>query len=378
MAKEHDVTPLIAGMLDLDEPELPAENLYHDVSPPPDWGEDDLLIIDVGGHIHVRGGRFFESRVVGRVRGEEGEASIGALVARFEELEERLKFLEREIKGSRNLVRSLKSMRSYVHWVEGADAIGDFAGLLERAYSIVDRLEKKVESSRSKKRLLVDQAESLMDSTAWKATGETMEQLMEAWKKAGSAGGEEDDALWERFRAARSSFFDRRSENFAELKRSRAADRKVKEGLIARAEALSQSTDWDETSDAMQELLDEWKLAGSAGRKFDEELWQQFRAARDPFYERRKAFFAQQRRENSKRSREERGRRQDGGRRPERGRFHGDGRPPGGSRSRSGGTLHASLAEILGPMSDLLAKKNEDGGKAGQDQSREKRRSKRK
>ena len=368
MAHEHNESPPFEGMLDLDEPETPAEDPYADVPPPPDWSPDDPVIIDVAGHIHVRGGRFFESRVVGRVRGDEGEATIGALVARFEEIQERLRVLEREVKGSRNLVRSLKTMRSYVHWVEGANAIGDFAGLLERAHGIVNRLDDKIDASRRTKQRLVAEAEELASSTAWKSTGEVMERLMDDWKKAGSAGGAEDDALWERFRAARKDFFERRSENFAERKKQWAKDRKLKEELIARAEALSDSTDWDATSDEMQQLFEQWKSIGSAGRKVDDELWNRFRAARDPFFERRKAHFAEQRRRRGPREgrgpneRRRQGSRHDqgGGGRP--------GRTPrrsGPARGGSSGTLHASLAEILGPMSDLLKAKEKDKNAAG-------------
>ena len=47
-----------------------------------DLGEvDELLQIDVKGNIWVRGGRYFSSRIVGRVGGEEGEAVVGMLGA---------------------------------------------------------------------------------------------------------------------------------------------------------------------------------------------------------------------------------------------------------------------------------------------------------
>ncbi len=239
------VRPHFEGMLDLDEPLPDARDSDRDVPPPEYWNEDEPLIIDVEGRIHVRGGRYFSSRVVGRVRGETAEASMAALVDRFQELEDRFKVLEREVRGSHNLVRSLKAARSYAHWVEDADAIGDFENLLDRAYAIIDRLEKKIGSSRSIKHDLVDRAEELADSTSWKATGEIMHELMDEWKKAGTAGSAEDDALWERFNGARKQFFERRKEHHAELRRVRSAGRKAKEDLIARATELATSTDWD-------------------------------------------------------------------------------------------------------------------------------------
>lgn len=54
---------------------------------------------------------------------------------------------------------------------------------------------------------LVEQAEALADSTQWAATASKFRDLMTEWKRAGRAGREVDDELWERFRAAQDAFF---------------------------------------------------------------------------------------------------------------------------------------------------------------------------
>ena len=355
MGNNDDLKVTDDGLLDLDEPESQGGD---EQVPEPDfeWPDDDSpLYIDIKGYIHVRGGRFFSHRVVGRVRGEDGAATIGALVARFEELEARFSVLQRELSGSRNLVRNLKSMQSFVHWVEGAEAIGDFAGLLEQAHADVERLTREIEASRKVKTELAERAEKLASSTSWKATGDAMNELMEEWKQTASAGGDEDEALWQRFRTARQEFFARRSDHYSELKKTRGAARSAKEELIAKAEALADSTDWEGTSAAMQELMDAWKQAGSAGRDRDEELWQRFHAARDPFFERRKAHFAEQRRQQADRQRRGRDRApRSGGRGGDRR----ERRPSG--RSGGGGTLHATLGELVGPLRDLFPEERPD------------------
>jgi len=358
----HDSSPLPGGILDLDEPEDGAEIRHADPRPPSDWSDDEPLIIDVDGNVHIRGGRFFASRVVGSVRGKDGQVVIADLVARFQALQDRFASLHQEIRGSRNLVRSLKSMRSFAHWVEGADAIGDFAGLLERVHAVLRRLEAKVEGNRSARLNLTERAEALAESTRWKTTGETMNELMDEWKKARPVGGEEDDALWQRFRSARQTFFSRRSAHFAELKRSWRSARGAKEALIVRAQELASSRDWAPTFAAMQVLMDEWKQAGSVGRRDDEELWQEFRAARDPFFVARRDEQARQRSRQSERRKDRGG--------PRRGRREGGpdlARSGGVGRGRHSGTLHASLAEIAGPLEELLAavKKRDEAKKKG-------------
>lgn len=322
----HEAPTPEAPLLDLDE-ELESGGLEA-----PNWSGDETVMINVDGRIWVRGGRFFGSRVVGRVRGEDGKAIIVRLIERFEELEKRWVLLEREISGSRNLVRNLKSLRSFIHWAEDADAIGDFEALLQKAHQAAEKTEEGVSRRREARRRLVEDAEKLKDSTHWKTTAEVMDRLMEQWKKAPSAGGDEDEALWQRFREARSAFFERRAEHSDEIRQSLSAKKK----LIAEAAALAECTDWDRGFEEMQDLMERWKQVPSAAHRLDEELWQEFRAAREPFFEARKVA--------RKRSAPPRGRPRDA-------------RSPSQAprrRQGSGGSLHASLAELVGPLRDLF------------------------
>ena len=64
------------------------------------------------------------------------------------------------------------------------------------------------------------------------------------------------------------------SEKFAEVA-------KVKEALIAEAEALAESTDWAATADKLKALQAQWKDSGHLPRKQGDELWKRFRAACD-------------------------------------------------------------------------------------------------
>ena len=68
--------------------------------------------------------------------------------------------------------------------------------------------------------------------------------------------------------------------------------RLAKEDLIARAKALSDSTDWRRASEEQRSLMEEWRQAGYAGKESNDTLWEEFRAARDAFYTRRDAHYA--------------------------------------------------------------------------------------
>lgn len=131
---------------------------------------------------------------------------------------------------------------------------------------------------------LAEEAESLRGSTAWKATTERYAAIVEEWKGLPRADRGTEQELWKRLSAARTEFDKRRRAHFAELDTARKAALGAKRDLIARAEALAASTDWQGTPRRLRALLDEWKAAPRGSRQDEDRLWKRFKAAQDAFY----------------------------------------------------------------------------------------------
>jgi len=74
----------------------------------------------------------------------------------------------------------------------------------------------------------------------------------------------------------------------------------AKEALIERAKELSYSSEWRKTTEAQRALMEEWRAAGYAGKEHNDQLWDEFRAARDVFFTRRDAHYAELREQQSK------------------------------------------------------------------------------
>src|SRR5690606_12110510 len=129
-------------------------------------------------------------------------------------------------------------------------------------------------------------------STQWKAAGDRLKAILEAWKTVRGVDRKTDDEVWKLFSKAREAFSRRTGSHSAELDKQRAAADRRKEELIAEAEALPDSTDWGPTTARYKELMAEWKAAGRAPKDADEALWQRFRAAQDAFFSRRAAAFS--------------------------------------------------------------------------------------
>ena len=148
---------------------------------------------------------------------------------------------------------------------------------------------RKTEGENLERKLaLVTRAEALAESSDWITTGEELKKLQAEWQHTGQAGREHSQELWNRFRTACDRFFTRRKEDLAQRKSVWHENAEKKEALVARAEALSQSTDWTQASAELKRLQAEWKTVGPVKKQKSEVLWTRFRAACDQFFERYK------------------------------------------------------------------------------------------
>ncbi len=69
----------------------------------------------------------------------------------------------------------------------------------------------------------------------------------------------------------------------------------IKQGLLEEALAIADSTDWQEVADMLQEIRTRWIRTGPVPKESQDEIEEAFKTALDGFYQRRKAFFEEQR-----------------------------------------------------------------------------------
>ncbi|KAB1503763.1 DUF349 domain-containing protein [Corynebacterium sp. 320] len=238
---------------------------------------------------------------------EEGLAHFGA---RFDDLSTEIALLEARLDTHPEEAARIRQDATHVkESLPTAAVIGDLDSLDQRLAAIIEqsfgterqaeqnKVERREQAVAAKERL-ADEAEKLgAESTDWKRTGDRFHAMLEEWKSIRGVDRATDDALWERFSSGREAFNKRRGSHFSDLDKARAHSKRIKESLVERAEALSDSTDWADTARAYKDLMREWKAAGRAPRAADDALWEKFRAAQDKFFDARAA-------ENSKRDEE--------------------------------------------------------------------------
>jgi hypothetical protein len=139
---------------------------------------------------------------------------------------------------------------------------------------------------------LVDKAEKLAASDDWKDATNSFNELMDQWKATGRTFHEKNEALWQRFITAKNVFYDRKKHHFKEIQSEQEGNYEKKIALVERAESMSESTEWNKTTDAYNALMDEWKSIGRVPAEKTEELWARLSAAKDKFFNAKRSHFA--------------------------------------------------------------------------------------
>ena len=146
-------------------------------------------------------------------------------------------------------------------------------------------LDAKQAQVKVAKEALIKRAEELSGSTDWAGTSAKYRGLMDEWKKAGRASRKEDDALWARFRAAQQVFYDARRAKDEAVDAEFAENLKVKEALVAKAEALLPIKDIKAAKKALRPIQDAWEEAGRVPRGAVRRIEGRMRAVEDAIRE---------------------------------------------------------------------------------------------
>ena len=157
-----------------------------------------------------------------------------------------------------------------------------------------EELRAGEEKNLAKKTVLCERVEAIVqeeNKTAhdWEKHTKEIIDIQAEWKTIGFAPQKMNVKIFERFRNTCDDFFTRKAVFFKELKNQYAENIEKKKKLVEKAQALSDSTNWKSTSDKLIALQKEWKTVGVVPRKLGDQLWSDFLAACNKFFEARNA-----------------------------------------------------------------------------------------
>jgi hypothetical protein len=240
-------------------------------------------------------------RAVGQYPDATPEEALAYFERKYTELAGQVGLLEQRVRGGAPAQDVAKAIAHLTETVASANAVGDLAGLTDRleklSASVGELTEKQTAEAKAataealvQREALVAEAEALASQdpakAQWKQVTAQLDALFARWQAEQKDGPRlpknESNELWKRFRAARTTIEGHRKAFFAELDGVHKEARNRKQELVERAEALS-----DKGTAGIPDyrrLLDEWKLAGRAGKRADDALWERFKAAGDILY----------------------------------------------------------------------------------------------
>ena len=153
---------------------------------------------------------------------------------------------------------------------------------------LAKRDPKLLVSAYDEKKNIINQAKKLLDKKEILVTSKEMDKLTDDFKKAGRCSKkEQDDELWEEFRAVKDEFYAKKRAFFEELDKSNAEKRAKKEDIIERAKKVCEIENIRDANAQMDALRKEWKEVGYSG-KGDDYLWKDFAKVLDEFQEKKK------------------------------------------------------------------------------------------
>lgn len=151
------------------------------------------------------------------------------------------------------------------------------------------------------KTLLCEAAERLQNNENIVEASRALQQLHDEWAEIGPVARELREELWERFKAASTVINKKHQAFFDELHAKEQENLNSKRAIIEQLKALlAQLTDedakpeakaWEEATEQVQHLQEEWRKIGFAPKKFNQSIYEEYRAECDKFYQAKKEFF---------------------------------------------------------------------------------------
>lgn len=152
---------------------------------------------------------------------------------------------------------------------------------------------------------LCEEAEKLVENKDINDAFKQLQLLHTRWKEIGPIPKEQQEPVWERFKAATSKINDSYHKFFESLKQEQEDNLKVKEEICGKAAAIAAAEyqgikEWNAAAQNIIELHEEWKHSGTVPQKERNRIFKTFRASCDTFFNRKREFYKQMLEEQEK------------------------------------------------------------------------------
>lgn len=112
-----------------------------------------------------------------------------------------------------------------------------------------------------------------------------LEELREAFFKAGQVPQKLNSKTWNSFKGAVREFNQNKNAFYKNLKKDQQENLDKKRALLEIANTIKDSDDWDATTAEMKRIQGQWKKIGHVPRKYSDKLWKEFKTACNHYFD---------------------------------------------------------------------------------------------
>jgi len=145
-------------------------------------------------------------------------------------------------------------------------------------------MKEELAGNLARKTELCERAESLKESTDWKATTEVLVALQKEWKTIGPVVKKHSDAVWKRFNAACDAFFESKKKLSNNAHAVEHENLKAKKEVIAKLNEALAMEDEKQAAATVHELMSKWQSIGHVPFKEKDKIYAEYREAVDKAY----------------------------------------------------------------------------------------------
>ena len=126
----------------------------------------------------------------------------------------------------------------------------------------------------------------------WDVKSKELVELQKIWRTIGFAPKKDNNKIYDRFRTACDTFFNKKREFYSKNKEIQQNNLQQKIDLCVQAEALRDNTDWRKATQDFINIQKKWKEIGPIPRKHSDIIWKRFRSACDFFFDKKSEHFS--------------------------------------------------------------------------------------
>jgi len=218
------------------------------------------------------------------------------IIARVEELthEEDINKAFRELQDLHRIWKEDIGPVSREHREEVWNQFSDLTKQMhDKRELLFEQLRGREQENLDRKKEIIARIEALaqekVDShSAWSAQVVKVEAARNEFFAAGKVPSDLNEETWSSFKNAVRDFNVLKNSFYKDIKKDQTTNLHLKQALVAKAKEMQESTDYAATTPLMKQIQEEWKTIGHVPRKYSDQLWKEFRAACNAYFEKLK------------------------------------------------------------------------------------------